>query len=271
MEILGNTYDKNIILDFQTDFNSEIDREECLKQFENETIEIITNPGENFETIRFMHEPYSGITTGITDLQCDIWYYFYFYNDLSPQTHDGGLDYSLIGITPNENAKMLKQATKGFFRLEFYKIPDGEEPSRSNRRLVFAKTLTVPLGERIFYTPLNEYIFVPIFVGNNYKNKENMYFFWFEDESALTEAILTGTTFYMAVRFFNSIDGSIVNFANKSLSPTETIEESSDLYYQVEIDRENKTYQVFYYEDGMQGLRKGLENDPIKFYEIFGG
>jgi hypothetical protein len=97
---------------------------------------------------------------------------------------------------------MLKQATESFFRLEFYKTPGTvsgttltcEPPTRQNRKLIFAKNLSLPLGEKYFYNTLNGYIHVPVFRGSNYSNKENMYLFWFADESVLTETNLSGTT-----------------------------------------------------------------------------
>lgn len=282
MEILQNSEDKKVILNLDLSFNPDLDKEESLVQFEEETLQEIINPIENYETVRFIHSPYSGLTD-----QYDIWYYFYFYNNLPTPTHIGGLDYSLTGIEPRDNALMLKHSTQSFFRLEFYKVPDGELPERKTRRLVFSKNLPIPSGEKVFYQTLNDNIFVPVFVGTNYRNTENLYLFWFMDDSALSESILTGNTFYMTARFFNATDGSIINFANKSKSTTATIIESEDLYYQVEINKIENTYCVFYYEgneitsneEGEECLLEGIINAdrvgmrvlPIKFYEILGG
>jgi hypothetical protein len=69
-----------------------------------------------------------------------------------------------------------------------------EPPTRQNRRLVFSKNLSLPLGEKYFYkgNTFGYYIHLPVFMGSNYKNKENMYFFWFDDETALEETDLLG-------------------------------------------------------------------------------
>ena len=215
MKVLKNIRD-NIFFNLETNFKPDLGREDALEQFENETVRTIINPVDNYETMRFIHKPYSGITSHSTDTQSDIWFYFYFYNQSG--THSGGLDYSLIGIDHQENAKQLIQTTKTFFRLEFFIVPDGENPDRTNRKLVFAKNLALPLGEKYYYTPLGGYVHLPVFKGSNYENKENMYFFWFQDESVLTETNLSGTTtgntFFMTAKFYNAKNGSIVDFTN---------------------------------------------------------
>jgi hypothetical protein len=60
--------------------------------------------------------------------------------------------------------------------------------------LVFSKNLSLPLGEKYFYKgdTFGYYIHLPVFMGSNYKNKENMYLFWFDDETALEETNLLG-------------------------------------------------------------------------------
>lgn len=267
MKITPKNIDQILNITVNTDFKLDLGKEEGLKEFEHETLTDIINPVENYETSRFTHKPYDGQLINQDDLQTDIWFYFYFYNNLNPQTHIGGLDYNLVGINETENAKMVAQTTKSFFRLEFYKVPHNELPERMNRRLVFAKNLSLPLGEKVFFKPLNDDIFVPVFMGSNFRNKENMNLFWFQDDSALEETILTGDTFYMTVRFFDAGNGSILNFSNKSKLISDNINESSDLYYKYIFDWSDYTYTVYEF-NGYQGNRIGTSDNPIKFYEI---
>lgn len=219
-----------------------------------------------------------------------------------------------------------------------------EPPTRQNRRLVFSKNLSLPLGEKYFYKgdTFGYYIHLPVFMGSNYKNKENMYLFWFDDETALEETDLlgvptldkyifnntgttesqflfidtfkntnnivlpTGTTtlygvtgqtfdiknttfsvekqsdgspfihgmntFFMAVRFFNAKDGSIINFNNAVFSTTHKVVEEDDMYFQVDFDNYERNYEIFRYSGGTKGGRIGDGiNDSIKFYEFGGG
>lgn len=259
--------EQTLPINLDSNFMPDLGREEALVQFEDETLRSIINPAENYETMRFIHKPYSGITQRSSDLECDIWYHFYFYNQLQPPTHVGGLDYSLVDITPQENAALTAETYHSFFKLEFYKVPDGENPERANRRLVFSKTIPMTYGERVFFEPMNEYIHVPVFVGTNYRKPEIMYLFWFQDDTVLNETVLTGNTFYMTARFYNSKDGSVLNLGNKSLGINDSISENNDVYYLFEIDKTDYSYQIFQY-NGTKGNRIGVVGNPIKFYEI---
>jgi hypothetical protein len=274
MKILRKDTDLNILLNTETDFQTNLGWEENLKEFETEVLNDIINPIENYETVRYIHKPYT--SSGVT--QTDIWFYFYF--------QSGGTyvqDYTPQGISSRENENMLKQATESFFRLEFFKTPGiisgttlvCEPPTRQNRKLIFAKNLSLPLGEKMFYNPLNGYIHLPVFRGSNYSNKENMYFFWFQDESVLTETNLSGTTtgntFFMTAKFYNAKDGTIIDFTNDSYSTGHTITEQNDMYYQVDINKTDYSYQVYFYNGVVKCEEVGLTNKPIMFFERGGG
>lgn len=250
MDIIRQTGSLNLIQEFQTDFQTNLGWEESFKDYEKTTLKKIVNPVENYETIRYIHEPYETIPNIVKP---DIWYNFYFVDN--DGTYDHGQDYELVGITNKENYLMLKQSTKSFFRLEFY-----DKPEKLNQKLIFAKNLSLPLGEKVYNDNVDRNIFVPIFNGNNYRNTENMYLFWFQDET-----IYTGNTFYLTARFFNADDGTINNFANKN--NVVNFSENNDMYYLIELDKINHTYQIFNY-NGVKGDRVGLLDTPIKFYEI---
>lgn len=265
MEILRNkNNDQKIILSPNQDFKLDLGWGDAAEQMDKEILYSIINPTENYETVRFVHSPY---TSNLGIYQTDIWYYFYF---LSGTTYTQ--DYEATGLTLLENYKMLKQSTESFFRLEFYKTPNDDAPTLTNRRLVFSKNLSLPLGEKIFYTgttvtlPVSEYIHFPVFMGSNYRNTENMYLFWFEDETAFNETNITGNTFYMTAKYYNAKDGTIMDFTNSLLSTGTTVNETNHLYYKIIIDRTDFSYQVFQY-NGSVGSRKGQTSTPIRFYQ----
>ena len=185
MEILKNNTNLNIVINTEQNFRTDLGWQENLVEFEKEVLEDIINPSKNYETVRYIHKPYDVTISGITLNQSDIWFKFYFRT--SGETPNYVLDYNPIGITTRENELMLKQSTESFFRLEFYKTPGVisntgttltcEPPTRQNRRLVNSRNLSLPLGEKFFYTTTNSgyYIHVPVFTGSNYRNRENMY------------------------------------------------------------------------------------------------
>ena len=261
MEILRKNEDINIIIPQIQRENIDLGREENFKEYEDDALLKIINPIENYETVRFIHKEY-GLKSNPGIKQYGIWYEFYL---LTGSTYVQ--NYEVVGISPSENAKMLKTTTESFFRLEFFKTPNNEPPTRENRRLVMTRNLVLPSGERHFDTNLNNDIFVPIFSGSNYRNKDIIYLYWFKDDSAFNETTLTGNTFWVTAKFFNATDGSIIDFVNKDLSkispPTgivgnsdspivfyeknesDTINEYTDLYYKMVIDRNNYSYQMF--------------------------
>lgn len=232
MNILFNNTDKSLIFNPETDFRTNAGWEENFLDYQEDVLRSIINPVENYETVRYIHEPYSGLTANTGDTQCDIWYYFYFLNNQNPKTYANGLDYDLIGISPKENARLLKHTVNSFFRLEFYTTRE-----RETQKLVFAKNLSIPLGQKVFDTNLTDIISIPVFTGNNYRNTENMYLFWFGDDT-----VFSGLTFYMTARFFNAEDGTITRFVNKDL----TVNNSGLI----------------------DGERVGFKNNPINFYEM---
>ena len=262
MKILNKNSDINISINSEQIFRTDLGWEENAKVMEDETLEKIINPIEDYETNRFSHTGYtSSLFSGIT--QNDIWYYFYFLNE------DGYYvqNYEAVGIENRENALMLKQTTQSFFSLEFYKTVGDALPNRLNRRLVFTKNLSLPTGEKYFYTPFRNDLFMPVFMGSQRKNTENMYIYWFTDESVLNELGLTSNVFWMTAKFYNAKDGSTIDFVNKDLSNPDWIAgmrgtpnipirfyekgkigyqvtETTDLYYKVTINKDNFTYMV---------------------------
>jgi len=261
MKILQDNRDRTILLNSETNFGTDLGWEESFQEFEHETLKSIINPVENFETVRYIH---SGYTSELGIYQHDIWYEFYFANFTGGT--DGGLNYERIGLSSEENAKLLRSKNTSFFRLEFYKVPVGENPNSKNRKLVFTRQLPIPMGEQVYYTPISQEIYVPVFTGSNYRNKENMYLYWFQDETVFEGTLLSGNTFYMAVKFFNTIDGTNIAFLNKEKNVSDSIDEEQDMYRRVEIDRSNYSYVVYTGITTDHRAGESSSNTPIRCY-----
>lgn len=287
MKLTRTTNDRNIIINTEQDFHTDLGWQENLVELEDEVLKDIINPVDNYETVRYIHKTYDKTISGVTLQQTDIWFNFYF---LSGSTYVQ--NYEAIGITNRENELMLRQSTESFFRLEFFKTPwisgnTYEAPNRKNRRLVFTKNLSLPLGEKFLYTNSNSSykIHLPIFTGSNYRNKENMYLFWFEDDKVLEETNLigteTGNTFFMTAKFYNAKDGSIIDFNNRVMSTGDTIDERYDMYYQVDFDLTGRTYCIhtftggtpIFHSDCNVSSRRGnnITGTSINFFEKGGG
>jgi hypothetical protein len=261
MKTLKISENNNLVVVNTLPFQNNLGWSESFSEYENEMLETVTNDPENYETVRYIHEPYSGITNNTDITQTDIWFYFYFISG-----NKYVQNYEATDLSNSENASLLSQATQSFFRLEFYKTTNNESPDRINRKLVFAKNLVFTSGEKFYNTKISDYVYVPVFTGSNYRNKENMYIFWFQDTSPYDETAYTGNTFWVTAKYYNAKDGSILDFTNKCLSTTTEIIETDDIYYQMDIDMNNYSYKIYEY-DGIKGDRVGTRQNPIKFYE----
>ena len=271
MIIRRQVTDQTLVINTEQDFQADLGWESNLMQFEEEVLKDIVNPIENYETVRYIHSPYT--SSGVT--QTDIWFYFYFIGSGGTYVQD----YQAVGISNQMNEQLLPQSTKSFFRLELFKTPGTvtnnvltcDPPTRQNRKLVFAKNLSLPIGEKVFDPNLRGNIHIPVFTGSNYRNKENMYLFWFADESVLTETNLsgstTGNTFFMTAKFYDAESGDKLDFLNECRSTGYTINEARDMYYQVDFDKRDYSYKIYQYSNGAKGSKVGTVGSPIKFYE----
>jgi len=261
MKILQNNNDRTILINSETDFGTDLGWEENFQEFEHETLKSIINPTENFETVRYIH---SGYTSELGINQHDIWHEFYFYN--SDGDHDGGLNYELIGLSGKDNYKLLRSENTSFFRLEFYKVPEGETPNSKNRKLVFTKQLPIPMGEQIYLTPIKQKVYVPVFSGSNYRKNENMFLYWFQDDTVLEGTVMSGNTFYLAAKFYNTIDGTNIAFMNKDKDLVDAIDETEDMYRKMVINRSNYSYVIY---TGITEDHRGGESSsytPLQWY-----
>jgi hypothetical protein len=257
MKIIRKNIDQNLLLNKETHFKTDLGWGENFVEYEKNVLKSIINPIVNYETLRFTHEPY---TTTDDVNQFDIWYQFFFLN----QSNNYTLNYNNIGIDNSQNQSLTKQVTNSFFRLEFFKTPDDGVPNRTNRKLVITRNLPFPLGERLLFSDTNSLIYVPVFNGNNFKNTEVMYLFWFYDDTVLEDELLSGDVFWMSARFYNAGDGTITDFTNKDVIGE--VSEEDDVYFKVIIDKENQYYIVREF-DGIEGNRAGTRTNPIKFYQ----
>jgi len=288
MKIIRNNNAENIVINNEQKFRLDLGWQENLVDFENEVLESIINPALNYETVRYIHTEYNGLAGP----QTDIWFSFFF---ISGSTYVQDYSAPSTDITHRENELMLKQATESFFRLEFFKTPSildanknvigFEKPTRQNRKLVFAKNLSLPLGEKYLYKDSISqfYIHVPVFQGSNYRNKENMYLFWFDDEKVIDDTDFfgngTGNTFFMSAKFMNAKTAEIQDFTNSGFTTGHTVNDTNDMYYQVDFNHISRTYCVFPYTGGSVtfhtgctlservGWNTGTTFNPIKFYE----
>jgi hypothetical protein len=75
----------------------------------------------------------------------------------------------------------------------------------------------------------------------------------------------------MTAKFFNAKDGSIQDFTNDCFSTSHVIKEENDMYYQVDIDKTDYSYKVYYFNGVVKCDQVGFTDKPINFFEKGGG
>lgn len=255
MQILTNNQDHDLKLNINQQFAPNLGWEDSFKEYQNTILYDIINPIESFESTKYLHQPY---VSGPVNSD-NIWYFFYFKD--SNDTYNNGLDYSLFGISPQDNSRLVKGTTGSFFRLEFYSTPN-----LGDQKLLFTKNINITSGQKVFDLNINDFIYVPVFKSNSIYNNEVSNIYWFNNED-----VYSGLTFYMTARFFNSYDGSITQLLNKNLTTQNTISNNvrvgtynspinfyendssynvtveNDFFYKVILNRTNMTYTITTY------------------------
>jgi hypothetical protein len=81
-------------------------------------------------------------------------------------------------------------------------------------------------------------------------------------------------TFFMTAKFFNADRGEILDFINSGQTTSYNITEEKDMYYQIDFDHYERTYQIYRYTGTTKLGRIGTgytTTDSITFYEKGGG
>jgi hypothetical protein len=74
----------------------------------------------------------------------------------------------------------------------------------------------------------------------------------------------------MTAKFFDAKNGEVIDFTNNAFSTGHTITEQNDMYYQVDFDNFERTYQIYQF-NGSKGNRignhTGLTLNSINFFQ----
>ena len=242
-------------------------REDSIDRFEQETVDKVINPIDDFETTRFMGAPWE------TDpFKTEINYQFNFF-DSTKSINDATSwldDYQNATFTDKE-IYFFSNAFKGsFFKLDLYDTNLNE----NNRALI---SVIIPtqqgLNEPGQIGPVLNPTVVDVkkpkfkldYLG---ADKEGFYIYWLKEP-----IVMTNTEFYMSAKFFNGKTGNFVRMMNKPQSDPYfasnkfNFNKSQLFYYKVLFDFNEYEYKVFL-EDQIGGLtRVGDSLNPIKWYE----
>lgn len=259
------------------DFDN-VGRDDLIDEFEEEVIEKVINPIEDFETTRYSNKVWlNGNGEQKTSLTEEFYFFDRLYNiaSTSVSVSNWVADYNYVnnsvfsnfsGITFNDkelyyNANSFNNS---FFKLDFYDTPNSETqrllltvviPTQQGRlRIADVGTLLVPQ-----IVDVRRPIFDLDFVGD----KEGYFIYWLKETGYINV-----NEFYMSAKFFNAKTGQFVRMLNRpqTLTPSKfNFPNDEFYYYKVVMDYNTYEYEIFN-TFGSQN-RVGTTTDPIKWYE----
>lgn len=240
---------------------------DAIDVFENEIIKKVINPIDDFETIRYSHEPWVETINGIEQTSID--YEFYFYNvstnnSVTAETTSTNwiLDYRANDITTRQIYFDEPVFKNSFFKLDFY-----DTKNTTNQQIYL--TIIIPTSQGSTMTTQYGYKTVnirkPKFILNSVGDKDGYYIYWLKS----TEFIDLNKL-YMSVKFF---DANIGQFKRMMTTPQGLLQDKFNFpteeyfYYAVDINYDNHTYVVSLESSNGDKTRVGTTNSPIKWYE----
>lgn len=270
--------DTQINLPIEINFDN-VGREDLIRQFEDDVIEEIINPTEDFETTRYSHKVWYDTSN---NPKYSTTYQFYFFdrsmnvaNTTAANTNLWVSNYNFIdsSVYPNYSGMTFNNKEiyyysnafkRSFFKLDFYDTKEIE-----NQKLYFTIIIPVQQGRKETVdigtqsVPNEVQIRVPSFDLNFTGDKEGYFIYWLKSRE-----YIANNTFYMSAKFYNAKVGEFIRMTNRPQSqmPNKFNFNKEDFfYYKVDLDVNSYEYELFNVH-GAQN-RVGQINSGIKWFE----
>lgn len=273
LTISPNTQQINIPI--KVDFD-QYGKEQDYVEFENETIEKVINPPQDFEVSRFAHSNYlptniqNSLSIGGSKIATDINYKMFFFDDttfLSASTvNNWQIDYRNQGFTTQEVYFSSNSFTNSFFKLDFYDTQNTEQ-----QKIYFTLVLPTQQGAKIDATieslvsSSNVEIRVPDFSLDYVGDKEGFFIYWLKNRDYINIS-----EFYVSCKFFNAKTGEFVRMMNTPqalLTNRFNFNKNDRFYYKCVLNYETYEYEIYLQDTQGNLTRVGTEVNPINWFE----
>ena len=244
---------KQINIPIQLDWDY-LGLDQSVDEYEKEVITEVIGVGRDFEVDRFSNAPFSG-----TSQETAIKYQFYFYSGGTlTDPLNWRMDYRGEGFTTGNIYYYDNNFANSFFKLDLYDSTDDKK--QKNYITIIIPTQQGLKKDAIMQrTPVT--IKIPDFVLDYVGDKEGFFIYWLKKRT-----FLDINTFYMSAKFYNAMTGTytkMMNVPQSTISGEHNFDNLTYFYYQVKLDYDKRTYQVF---NTITGNREGTPL-PIKWYE----
>ena len=232
-------------------------RTDSIDVYEQEVVEQIVNPPEDFEVTRFEHQLWTSGTTQRYDINYD--FYFLSSNvDISAATsNDWVIDYEDEGFSVLEMYYYSNAFKNSFFKIDFYDTTNAE-----TQKNYFTIILPTQQGEMMTKSLNSKNVEVrkPKYNLDYVGDKEGFFVYWLKSRDYINL-----DEFYMSCKFFNAKSGQFIRMTNEpqaNFGDKYNFQKSQKFYYKLILDYDNYDYRV----ETVGGTRVGIQT-PINFYE----
>lgn len=235
--------------------------------FEQNILNKIINPIDDFETTRYSHLPWENQINN--KLETSISYEFYFYSSTTVNSITGETtatnwvtDYRANDITTRDVLFQNNVFKKSFFKLDFY-------DSKNSRSQQIYLTIIIPTRQSktmstIFGVSTVE-IKKPVFALDFVGDKEGYFVYWLKD----TEFVNLDTL-YMTAKYYDAKTGlfkRMMTYPQGLLSNKFNFNNEDYFYYELNLDYNTYKYQMRLTNPLVTNQRVGTSQNPIKWYE----
>jgi hypothetical protein len=244
-------------------------REDLINQWEDQVIEEVLNPINDFEITKFAHKEYNDNNV----LKSAINYEFYFFDyliDLTASTiTNWNTDYENASFTDSEIYYFANSFKGSFFKLDFYDSNISETQTillsviiPTQQGLKEPGTIGPPLNQT--QVEVKKPKFVLDYSG---ADKEGFYIYWLRDRSYLDV-----NQFYVSAKFFNAKKGQFVRLINTPQvsfvgNNRFNIDKTEYFYYKYVLNYSTNQYEVYTYDNTIGNTQRVGTTTPITWYE----
>lgn len=245
-------------------------REDLISQWEDQVIEEVLNPINDFEITKFAHKDYFENNVLKTSINYEF-YFFDYLTDLTASTiTNWNTDYENASFTDSEIYYFANSFKGSFFKLDFYDSNISETQTillsviiPTQQGLKEPGTIGPPLNQT--QVEVKKPKFVLDYSG---ADKEGFYIYWLKDRGYIDR-----NEFYVSAKFFNAKKGQFVRLLNTPQSNfignnRFNIDKTEYFYYKYELNYSTNQYEVYTYDNTIGNTQRvGTTITPITWYE----
>ena len=244
-------------------------REDLINEWENDVIEEIINPINDFEITKFAHKEYYVNNVMRTDINYEFFFFDYLITPSAATITNWASDYENTSFTDTEIYYFANSFKGSFFKLDFYDSNITESQTiylsviiPTQQGLKEPGTIGPPLNQTQVEVKKPKFL-----LDYSGADKEGFFIYWLKDRSYVDI-----TEFYVSAKFFNAKKGQFIRLINTPQSTFNglnkfNIDKSEYFYYKYQLNYQTNQYEVYEYDNGVGNLQRIGTTSPIKWYE----